>query len=243
MNEQDITVGNAQTLANAAEREELVQLRREVAAWRGLAERSCEHSLKLLFDCEVSPNLEQVICLYMEKSAGALGFDMGHGDAPGAAAIALAVELGIADARGARTGDEYYAGKVFAFEAALALFSKLAPVSDPALAVQPEPSESCPPHNMQHGRCVKCFTRAVDLPEPSQDAGQWDNDLAQEREAVRRLGESIGYGNIMTLAQGLWREKLTAQGVAGGEFSLGPCVAITGKSQLTREDLKQGDES
>jgi hypothetical protein len=69
------------------------------------------------------------------------------------------------------------------------------------------------------------------------DREVWDRGLAQERDAVRSLGERIGYGNMMTLAQELWREKLDAQGVAGGEFSLGPCVGVTGKSQLTTEDL------
>lgn len=46
-----------------------------------------------------------------------------------------------------------------------------------------------------------------------------------DREAVRRLGEAIGYGNLMQLAEALWGEALTAQGCgAGGAHSVGPCV-------------------
>lgn len=42
---------------------------------------------------------------------------------------------------------------------------------------------------------------------------------------VRALGERIGYGNLMAQAAAAWRDKLDALGLAGGEFSIGPCVS------------------
>lgn len=46
------------------------------------------------------------------------------------------------------------------------------------------------------------------------------------KEAVRELGDRIGYGNMMHLAEQVWREKLIPQGLEGGEFAHGPCVAF-----------------
>lgn len=56
-------------------------------------------------------------------------------------------------------------------------------------------------------------------------------DLAEERapdeaKAVREIGERIGYGRIMQLAEKLWREKLIEQGHPGGEHTTGPCAAF-----------------
>ena len=45
----------------------------------------------------------------------------------------------------------------------------------------------------------------------------------QEEAAVQELGEMIGYGRIMQLAQEIWRKK----GIPGGEFAIGPCVGLT----------------
>ncbi len=43
-----------------------------------------------------------------------------------------------------------------------------------------------------------------------------------EEADVKALGDRIGYGRLMQLAQSLWRD--TAR---GGEFAVGPCVALT----------------
>jgi hypothetical protein len=46
------------------------------------------------------------------------------------------------------------------------------------------------------------------------------------REAVKHLGEAIGFGNMMRLAEELWIEALDRQGGGGGgAYSVGPCVA------------------
>lgn len=50
-------------------------------------------------------------------------------------------------------------------------------------------------------------------------------DDASEHEAVRQLGEHIGWGNVMHLAERCWREYLQASGApAGGEHTTGPCA-------------------
>lgn len=50
---------------------------------------------------------------------------------------------------------------------------------------------------------------------------------SNEREAVRSLGDNIGYGNMMDLAQECWRDVLASDNLAGGEFAIGPCVSMT----------------
>lgn len=40
----------------------------------------------------------------------------------------------------------------------------------------------------------------------------------QEWEAVRQLGEKIGYGNMMEIASSLWRNKLLKDGISFGAF-------------------------
>lgn len=50
---------------------------------------------------------------------------------------------------------------------------------------------------------------------------------AEEHE-VHKLGERIGYGRIMQLAQSNWEKSLTAKGYPpGGAFVYGPCAAMT----------------
>lgn len=46
---------------------------------------------------------------------------------------------------------------------------------------------------------------------------------------VQELGKEIGYGNMMSLAQELWRKNLEKDGIvgAGGEFVVGPCALTT----------------
>ena len=46
-----------------------------------------------------------------------------------------------------------------------------------------------------------------------------------EKLAVRALGNEMGFGRVAQLALELWRELLAEDGLEGGEFSLGPCVA------------------
>ena len=51
---------------------------------------------------------------------------------------------------------------------------------------------------------------------------------ASEERMVKTLGEKIGYGRMMQLAQKLWRQALIDQGYPpGGEFVSGPCKALT----------------
>jgi hypothetical protein len=50
--------------------------------------------------------------------------------------------------------------------------------------------------------------------------------LNRERAIVRALGDQIGYGNMMSIAEQEWRTKLDAQGMAGGEHTTGPCAAL-----------------
>lgn len=47
-------------------------------------------------------------------------------------------------------------------------------------------------------------------------------------ERVRDLGRIVGFGNMMDLARQCWREELEDKGYfVGGEFAVGPCVAMT----------------
>lgn len=47
-----------------------------------------------------------------------------------------------------------------------------------------------------------------------------------ESERVQRLGERMGYGRVMQLAESLWRAKLVReQGFSGGELTVGPSAA------------------
>jgi hypothetical protein len=43
-------------------------------------------------------------------------------------------------------------------------------------------------------------------------------NLKNEIEAVRQLGDSIGYGHLMSLASSIWREKLSPDGIESGAF-------------------------
>lgn len=48
----------------------------------------------------------------------------------------------------------------------------------------------------------------------------------EEENAVRQLCDAIGYGRTMQLAEQLWRKKLSLQGLAGCEHTVGPCAAL-----------------
>lgn len=47
-----------------------------------------------------------------------------------------------------------------------------------------------------------------------------------EHERVRRLGDEIGYGRLMQLAEEIWREVAVAQGTPGSEHTIGPCAVF-----------------
>ena len=51
--------------------------------------------------------------------------------------------------------------------------------------------------------------------------------------AIKELGDRIGYGALMSGASALWRE--TLGDLAGSEFASGPCVS-TASSRLARID-------
>ena len=46
----------------------------------------------------------------------------------------------------------------------------------------------------------------------------------EEENAVRQLGDLIGYGRMMQLAEQVWRKKLKADVLEGGEHTTGPCA-------------------
>jgi len=46
-------------------------------------------------------------------------------------------------------------------------------------------------------------------------------------ETIDSVGKEMGYGCVMKLVQECWRESLERQGFLGGEFAIGPCVALT----------------
>lgn len=48
----------------------------------------------------------------------------------------------------------------------------------------------------------------------------------EEENAVRQLGDLIGYGRMMQLAEQIWRKKLQADGLEGGEHTTGPCAVF-----------------
>lgn len=52
---------------------------------------------------------------------------------------------------------------------------------------------------------------------------EWRALTEREERLVRELGDAIGYGRVMQLAERFWREKLVADGIpAGGEMTVGP---------------------
>jgi hypothetical protein len=56
---------------------------------------------------------------------------------------------------------------------------------------------------------------------------QIDAQKKDEKQLIRHLGDTMGYGRIMQLCNEIWREKLVEQGILGGEFVYGPCAAFT----------------
>jgi hypothetical protein len=69
-------------------------------------------------------------------------------------------------------------------------------------------------HGKLYADCAHCLTRRAN---PGLDS------LAEcERDAVRRLGEQIGYGRTMQLCEELWNEHEPK----GHGHSVGPCLAL-----------------
>ena len=97
---EDVTLGNAPTLATAAEQSELAALRREVAAWRALAELPSRRYDVFFpgrrtagdFAGSVGDRTKRVIDEY---GAVYVPRVLGEGETPGAAAVALAEQLGL----------------------------------------------------------------------------------------------------------------------------------------------------
>lgn len=56
---------------------------------------------------------------------------------------------------------------------------------------------------------------------------QFAEQLLSEEFAVKALGDRIGYGRLMSAAQGCWREVLASTNTQGGEFAIGPCIGAT----------------
>lgn len=52
---------------------------------------------------------------------------------------------------------------------------------------------------------------------------------AREKQLIKSFVDTndLGYGQLMTFGQELWRESLKGMGIAGGEFCVGPCVSQT----------------
>lgn len=48
----------------------------------------------------------------------------------------------------------------------------------------------------------------------------------EEENAVRQLGDLIGYGRLMQLGEQMWRKKLVVDGLEGGEHTVGTCATF-----------------
>ncbi len=63
--------------------------------------------------------------------------------------------------------------------------------------------------------------------------------MTEKKEAVRSLGESIGFGNMMSLASLCWREMLIEKyGTDSGAFTVGPCVGSSEAKELATKDAR-----
>lgn len=56
---------------------------------------------------------------------------------------------------------------------------------------------------------------------------EWKYIAELEKAQVFKIGDNIGYGRLMQLAEICWRERLKEQGFEGGEFRSGPCASLT----------------
>ena len=85
----------------------------------------------------------------------------------------------------------------------------------------------------------KCIGADVCIPEDVKRARAILDALAakSDEDLVRALGDRIGYGRTMQLAEELWRERLPRDGLpVGGELTVGPCAAALVPCVCERED-------
>lgn len=54
-----------------------------------------------------------------------------------------------------------------------------------------------------------------------------------DREAVKKLGEQLGYGRIMQLCEELWRDEIKSTAHEGGEFTIGCDSAMLDECDCT----------
>jgi hypothetical protein len=62
--------------------------------------------------------------------------------------------------------------------------------------------------------------------EASGELSKCKTSLVDPELEAYELGQKIGFGRLMQLAQEGWRTLLEKQGAAGGEFAIGTCVAF-----------------
>lgn len=62
-------------------------------------------------------------------------------------------------------------------------------------------------------------------------------NLKNEIDAVKQLGEKIGYGHLMSLASSLWREKLSPDGIESGAF------VPVGRYSIKKRDMNMVNRS
>lgn len=92
-------------------------------------------------------------------------------------------------------------------------------------------------HHVQDGFCpyISAMTRGRQM--RCEPAPTWDGNLMppipgdthremSERDAAVWLGERIGYGRMMQLAEKLWRERLETDGLDGGEHAAYCCASF-----------------
>lgn len=64
-----------------------------------------------------------------------------------------------------------------------------------------------------------------------------------EKDLVRAIGDRIGYGRLMQLAEEVWREKASAEGLHGSEHTTGPCAAFMVRCQCLEEEKPELDRN
>jgi len=104
-------------------------------------------------------------------------------------------------------------------------------------------SHCCPEHGCKYGdpdcpvmdglasgvTCEDCDDEQQDLLREQLRIVNLENEprARYEEKETKKLGDVIGYGRMMQLAEQLWRKKLEEDDMGGGEFVSGPCKALT----------------
>lgn len=73
----------------------------------------------------------------------------------------------------------------------------------------------------------------LEITESSARLPQRDPDYG---DAVKALGDRIGYGAMMSSAQASWRELLLRDGLEGGEHTHGPCYSVLMRARQMAQD-------